>query len=139
MRVQLAKDIDENEIKESLDKIEIVEDGEYMLIRKAPRLPVYNDDGDYFIDVFSIDYVEAYGNEISVYSQSKKYRTNYKLYEIIELSTHFLRINKSVVINQTKIKEIKPSMNMKFKVLVGDQWLDVNRHYYYKFKDTIGI
>lgn len=139
MRVQLAKDIDENEIKESLDKIEIVEDGEYMLIRKVPRLPVYNDDGDYFIDVFSIDYVEAYGNEISVYSQSKKYRTNYKLYEIIELSTQFLRINKSVVINLAKIKEIKPSINMKFKVLVGEQWLDVNRHYYYEFKDTIGI
>lgn len=139
MRVQLSMGLDKETILKSIDQIEIVDDGDYLLIPQNNRIGLKDIHGEVFIDVIDIDYIESLKDVIFVYVNGVQYESNLKLYQYSEISSSLLRISKSVVVNKHKIKTIKPTMNMKFKILVNDTWCDVNRTYYYEFKDALGL
>lgn len=139
MRVQLSKGLDKETILKSIDQIEIVDDGDYLLIPKNNHIVLKDIYGEVCVNVIDIDYIESLKDVIFVYANGVQYESNLKLYQYSEISLSLLRISKSVVVNKYKIKTIKPTMNMKFKVLINDTWLDVNRTYYYEFKDALGL
>lgn len=139
MRIQLSKDLNKTEISEKIKNAEIVDDGDFILISKHDKINVYDENGSVLIKISEIEYIEAYDNQIYVHTNNKRYESTLKLYEYLDLSDFLIRINKSTIINKYKIEEIRPSFNMKFKVLINNHWLDVNRTYYYDFKDAIGI
>lgn len=139
MRIELHSDLDENEIKEKLKSAEIVSEGDYLLIPKNNRFKVYDTEGLIFINLEDIAYVEAFDKIVTVYTEHKHYVSLIKLYEYEDEADYFIRISKSVVVNKHHIQEIRPSLNMKFKLVVNDTLLEVNRTYYYEFKAHIGI
>lgn len=139
MRIQLSKDLNKTEISEKIKNAEIVDDGDFILISKHDKINVYDENGSVLIKISEIEYIEAYDNQIYVHTNNKRYESTLKLYEYLDLSDFLIRINKSTIINKYKIEEIRPSLNMKFKILINNHWLDVNRTYYYDFKDAIGI
>lgn len=139
MRIEVSAELKENDIKEKLKHAEIVEDGDYILMPKNKRLSVYGKEGLVFIDVHEIDYVYSDTKEIRVYCEDDNFISTLKLYEYLEYSSRFIRTSKTSIVNIDKIEEIRPSLNMKFKIRIKTTWLEVNRTYYYEFKDAIGI
>ena len=139
MRIQISKDLDKDEISKQLQTAKIVENGDYILIPKNRKISVYDVEGVVFIDVNEIDYIESLNNTIYVRCGTIEYISRLKLYEYLEEAEFLIRISKAVVVNINKIAEIRPSLNMKFKILVRNKWLEVNRSYYYDFIDKIGI
>lgn len=139
MRIQISNDLDKEEVIKAIRSATIVEDGDYILIPKNNRINVYDHSGIVFINLNDIDYVESLDNTIYVHSGSNSYVSMIKLYQYLELSSILIRISKTMIVNVYKISNIRPSLNMKYKIQINDQWLDVNRTYYYEFKDAIGI
>lgn len=139
MRIQISNDLDKEEVIKAIRSATIVEDGDYILIPKNNRINVYDHSGIVFINLNDIDYVESLDNTIYVHSGSNSYVSMIKLYQYLELSSILIRISKTMIVNIYKISNIRPSLNMKYKIQINDQWLDVNRTYYYEFKDAIGI
>ncbi len=139
MKIQLSNDLDEEEVKKLLKSVVIVEDGDYILMRKYPKLKVFDTEGTLFIDINVIDYIEAYDNTVYVHCKDYVYTSSLKLFEHLNLSKDLIRISKAIIVNKTKITEIRPSINMKFKILVDNKNLEVNRTYYYAFKDAFNI
>lgn len=90
----------------------------------------------------AIVYVESFGHDVICHTLEKEYEIKEKLYEIEGLfeDKGFIRINKSCIINKWQIKEIRPSFNMKFILIMKNHHkLEVTRSYYYKFKEFIGF
>ena len=139
MRIQISNDLDKEEVIKAIRSATIVEDGDYILIPKNNRINVYDHSGIVFINLNDIDYNESLDNTIYVHSGSNSYVSMIKLYQYLELSSILIRISKTMIVNIYKISNIRPSLNMKYKIQINDQWLDVNRTYYYEFKDAIGI
>ena len=139
MRIQISNDLDKEELIKAIRSATIVEDGDYILIPKNNRINVYDHSGIVFINLNDIDYIESLDNTIYVHSGSNSYVSMIKLYQYLELSSILIRISKTMIVNIYKISNIRPSLNMKYKIQINDQWLDVNRTYYYEFKDAIGI
>lgn len=139
MRIQLSDDLNKEEVEKQLKSATIVDHGEYILIRKKRRVSVYDENGTVYLEAEDISYVESVGNDVFVVSDNMKYVSTRKLYEHLQYSSALIRISKSVIVNKHKIVEIRPSINMKFKILVDQTWHEVNRTYYYEFKDEIGI
>lgn len=139
MRIQISNDLDKEEVIKAIRSATIVEDGDYILIPKNNRINVYDHSGIVFINFNDIDYIESLDNTIYVHSGSNSYVSMIKLYQYLELSSILIRISKTMIVNIYKISNIRPSLNMKYKIQINDQWLDVNRTYYYEFKDAIGI
>jgi DNA-binding LytR/AlgR family response regulator len=94
------------------------------------------------IAIHDIVYIESYGHELKVYTSNNVYKSNDRLYQVLEkLESHqFIRISNSVIIARNKIKYIKPTFSMKFILTMsnGNQ-VDVTRTYYYMFKEEFNI
>jgi two-component system, LytTR family, response regulator LytT len=87
-------------------------------------------------------YVESFGHDILLHTQTKEYGIKEKLFEIEGLfeDRGFIRVNKSTVVNKHQIKEIRPKFNMKFQLLMKNgKEIDVTRSYYNKFREYIGF
>lgn len=68
-----------------------------------------------------------------------KYRIESKLENISMLDPILVRINKSMVVNITCIKRIKPELNCKHKLVLDDgNIIYVSRHYLKQTLETIG-
>lgn len=139
MRIQISSDLDKDDILDKIKDAQIVDDGDYLLIPKNRKVSAYDSEGIVFLELHAILYIASDKSNIYIYTENYKYISILKLYEYLDQSNNFIRISKSVIINKNKIRDIKPSMNMKFKVLIHETWLEVNRSYYYGFKDEMGI
>ncbi|HEY4537251.1 MAG TPA: LytTR family transcriptional regulator DNA-binding domain-containing protein, partial [Erysipelothrix sp.] len=100
MRVQLSKGLDKETILKSIDQIEIVDDGDYLLIPKKNRIVLKDTYGEVCVNVIDIDYIESLKDVIFVYANGVQYESNLKLYQYSEISLSLLRISKSVVVNK---------------------------------------
>lgn len=76
---------------------------------------------------------------LKVHTDEGVYDSKLKLYEYLDFHHHFIRINKSTIVNKSRINTIRPGFNMKLLIEVDSKWLEVNRTYYYDFKKVIGI
>jgi len=96
----------------------------------------------YPIPIKEIYYIESFGREIVIHLKNNSFTSSNKLYQFeLTLSRDkFVRINKSQIINVSKIKKIKPLINYRMKVtLANDIITYVSRNYYQAFKYIIGI
>lgn len=94
------------------------------------------------IAIEDILYIDSYGNDILVHTQDDVYQARENLYtlEAQLYEKGFLRIHKSYIVNKRAIMRIRPSIHMKFQlVLTSQEVLEVTRSYYYAFKEEMGF
>ncbi len=94
----------------------------------------------YEIPMPDIFYIEAVDNKVFLYTRQQVYETKQKLYELEEILTekHFLRIAKSILLNLTKVKAIKPALNGRFTaVLQSGEEIIISRKYVPELKKAL--
>lgn len=94
------------------------------------------------LPVKEIAYIETYGHTVEVHTKDKTYQAMDRLYKIVDLldPNKFLRISNSVVIAVEQVKQIAPTLSMKFILTMSDgKRVDVTRSYYYIFKERFDI
>lgn len=94
------------------------------------------------LPVEDIVLIETFRHTVEVHTQENTYHASDRLYKIFNLldPEHFLRVSNSVVIAKDKVRQINPTLSMKFILtMVGGREVDVTRSYYYIFKEHFGI
>lgn len=85
---------------------------------------------------------ESFGHKVFVITKDDQYLVSQKLYEL-ELKYEkqgFIRVNQSQIINVKYINKMKPLINYKIKILMGNRSIIyVTRSYYHKFKNIMGF
>ena len=83
---------------------------------------------------------ESYGNDVFCVTKNDQYKIQMKLYKVQEdfLNNGFIRINKSYIINVSKIISVSPQINSQLKLtMVNKQEVYVNRTYLKAFKKFV--
>lgn len=150
MKIKLAvSDERYEEIKTVLSGhgIEIDDNADFVLIENnkfADKLFVKDilSNERIILPVSDIVFIESFGHTIEVHTQAKTYQAFDRLYKINNLLNpdKFLRVSNSVVIGKAKVKQISPTLFMKFILTMENgHKVDVTRSYYYIFKEHFGI
>lgn len=90
-----------------------------------------------FEDIVIIESIDRYNYVYTIFNNCMK--INMTLTDIeTTFKSNFIRISKYCIININWIMKIKPSINMKFTLLMKNgKTTTVNRNYYYKFKSLL--
>ena len=100
------------------------------------------DGSHHVVPVSEIMIIESFGHAVEVHTKSGSYRSSDRLYQLTNLldPNKFLRISNSVIIAKDKVKQITPSLSMKFSLTMENgKRVDVTRSYYYIFKEAFRI
>ena len=92
--------------------------------------------------VEEIVFLESFGHTVTVHCRDGTYQTSDRLYQLGLMldPKRFLRISNSVIIQRSQVRQIRPSLSMKFILLMADgSRVDVTRTYYNSFKEFFGI
>lgn len=106
IKLRLNKDTRESIQEELVEKnIEIAEDASLILTEEdyiGDSVECKDEDGIVFINTESICYMESIGHDVYVYTDEKKYKTKYRVYQLEKLlpSDRFIRISNSVIIKK---------------------------------------
>lgn len=100
------------------------QDDAYLLCFQEERL--------YKISPHQVYLIEGFSKEAYIYTQDHQYQLHQKLYEL-EMSLkkyHFVRINKSMLINIDKIDHIIPDVQRRYTIILKNQLqVSLSRHY----------
>lgn len=137
------------EIKNALlDRGITVSDSAELVLYEADRytdnliVKGQEDSARYVVPASEIIIIESFGHTVEVHTKSGTYRSCDRLYQLANLldPDKFLRISNSVIIAKDKVKQITPSLSMKFSLTMENRKkVDVTRSYYYIFKEAFGI
>ncbi|MBE5958606.1 MAG: LytTR family transcriptional regulator [Lachnospiraceae bacterium] len=127
--------------------IDIDDEAEFILTEKekyAGHISARkNDTGDKaFIATDEVLYIESYGHQLEIVTSEELFISKDPLYQLEKILDPklFTRISKSVIISKRKVKEIRPSLSMKFVLVMADnRKLEVTRNYYSSFKKAFNI
>lgn len=100
------------------------------------------DSSRYVVPVSEMILIESFGHTVEVHTKGEVYQATDRLYQLANLldPDRFLRISNSVIIAKDKVKQITPSLSMKFTLTMENgKRVDVTRSYYYIFKEAFGI
>ncbi len=100
------------------------------------------DGSHHVVPVSEIIIIESYGHTVEVHTNRGSYKSSDRLYQLTNLldPDKFLRISNSVIIAKDKVKQITPSLSMKFSLTMENgKRVDVTRSYYYIFKEAFRI
>lgn len=100
------------------------------------------DGSHHVVPVSEIIIIESFGHAVEVHTNRGSYRSSDRLYQLTNLldPDKFLRISNSVIIAKDKVKQITPSLSMKFSLTMENgKRVDVTRSYYYIFKEAFRI
>lgn len=146
IKLRLNKSTKESIQDELMKKdIEISEEAQLILTEEdyvGDTLECKDEEGIVFIQTENICYMESVGHDVYVYADNRKYRTNYRIYQLEKMlpEDRFIRISNSIIIKKDSIRYIKPAMSCKFYLtLTNGDIVDVTRTYYYRFKEFYGI
>lgn len=122
----------------------IADDAEYILTENGfhlEKIVCRKGESLFEISTENIIYLESQDHTIYVKTKDDEYSLRQTLqYFESNLPDQFLRINRSYIVNTSKINSITPILGMQFSVhLENNQKLKVSRNYYYHFKDKIGF
>lgn len=95
----------------------------------------------YILNVIQILYIEAVDKRTFLYTDGDIYESNLKLYELEELleNNDFFRSGKSIIINFSHIKRIKPDFGGRLEVTMNNgEKLYVSRQYAANIKERLG-
>jgi DNA-binding LytR/AlgR family response regulator len=90
----------------------------------------------------AVYYIEVVDNKTFLYCKEKVFESKQKLYEFEEIlaNSSFLRISKSLIVNLSKIKSLRPALNGRFEAaLENGEKVIVSRQYVGDFKKRLGI
>jgi DNA-binding LytR/AlgR family response regulator len=140
MKIEISKNIGIQITQDDLRNAVIDIEGDFLLTSKnTEQIKVHKGLEIHFVKVNDILFVESFGDEVLLHLDNDEYRTELKLSDFQQFNSIFLRINKSMIVNKTKIQRIRPALNMKYQVFLKSRWLDVNRTYFYLFEEEMGI
>lgn len=150
MKIKLAiSDESYEEVKEFLlsKGIEVDDEADFELIQRdkyAGHMTVRNTKTaeKVHISVDEIILIESYGHTVEVVTGEGTYVTSDRLYQLVNTldPDKFIRVSNSVIISKRKIKQIRPSLSMKFVLTMeNDRKIDVTRSYYNSFKEAFNI
>jgi DNA-binding LytR/AlgR family response regulator len=144
MKVRIIENI-------KLDQTEVVihckqKNQEVLDIEKAllvfnPSLVVKKNERNYTLTPNQILYFDSIDNKVLCYTSDDIFETSLKLYQIEDLlkHEHFIRINKSTIVNAIKIKSFKSRINGKMELmLISNEKLEISRNYVPKIKEILG-
>ena len=86
--------------------------------------------------------IETLGREVVVYARGRCWQTGERLYRLAARldPDRFLRVSQSTVVNRAAVREITPTLFMRFILTLSDgRRVDITRTYYYLFKESFGI
>ena len=142
-------DSDYREISEKLKDagFEIVEENEHYVLKErdlySSYLTVKDKVGDrVHLPVKDIIYMESYGHNIDIITPKGRYQSSEALKRLNELldPSEFVRISNSIIISRKHIKEIIPTLTMKFRLrMSNNDIVEVTRSYYGSFRDYMNI
>lgn len=150
MKIRLAISDDKlDEVRHFFEEkgIEIDDDSEYVLTMReghVGHLSARNmKTGDkVYIATDDILYIESYGHQIEITTDNGTFSSTDPLCQLIVIldPKKFTRISKSVIIAKNKVKQIRPSLSMKFVLTMRDgRRLEVTRSFYNSFRDEFNI
>ena len=150
MKIKLAiSDESYEEVKEFLlsKGIEVDDEADFELIQRdkyAGHMTVRNTKTaeKVHISVDEIILIESYGHTVEVVTSEGTYVTSDRLYQLANIldPDKFIRVSNSVIVSKRKIKQIRPSLSMKFVLTMeNDRKIDVTRSYYNSFKEAFNI
>lgn len=135
MKIKLTQQKEQNEIEVEIKYCEM----NNMVNHLVKRLENYcyricgNDNGRiYKIDVDDIFYIESVDRKTFIYSTKQVFRTEKKLYQILEeLKSHdFVQISKSVIVNINVLESMEMLANSRIQVtLQNGEKLNATRTY----------
>ena len=95
----------------------------------------------YMLGTNLIYYTESIDKRTYVYTKEMCYETKYRLYELEDiLSSNFLRVSKSLVVNIRKISSVRSELNgrMNAELLNGEK-IVISRSYVKDLKRKLGV
>jgi two-component system LytT family response regulator len=96
------------------------------------RLPIKSGGRILFIDLESIDYLEAAGNYVVLHAGDQEYRMRETMNVLEEKlsNAEFIRIHRSVIVNRKRIHELRPWITGEYVVVMnGGKELTLTRSY----------
>jgi two-component system LytT family response regulator len=84
------------------------------------RLPIKSAGRILFVDVESIDYLEAAGNYVLLHAGDQEYRTRETMNAFEERlsKTEFVRIHRSAIVNRRRVRELRPWFTGEYAVIM---------------------
>lgn len=144
MKIHIDTQIDQNEIeviircKEANEEVKRIQD---LLELFNKKLKGTKDQQIYILDVIQILYIDTVDKRTFLYTAGDIYESNLKLYELEELleTSNFFRAGKSIIINFSHIKRIKPDFGGRLEVTISnEEKLYVSRQYAIHIKERLG-
>lgn len=94
------------------------------------------------IEPKEIFYIEAVENKVFLYLEKEVYETKLKLYELERRfeGTDFIRVSKSIILNLTKVKSLRPAFNGRFEACMKNgETVVISRQYVPVLKEKLGL
>lgn len=137
MKIQVASNLNKEKIASEIKDAVIVDTGDYILYENNSRVRVSDGYELQYLPLASVYVVETINGVNTVFTENSSYTSSQNLQSMETLP--LIRINKSTLINIEHIQDIKVRLNMKYSLRIHNRWLEVNRTYYYQFKEAIGL
>lgn len=102
----------------------------------------YDNESIYQINPSNIYYFESLDNKVFIYGRDQFYESKQKLYELEQSCDPriFFRASKSMIINITKISNVKPSISGRFEATMDNgETVLVSRQYVPVLKAKLGL
>ncbi|MCL2611295.1 MAG: LytTR family transcriptional regulator [Defluviitaleaceae bacterium] len=146
IEIQIDKTLEEPVLLMKIPKlteklIEIIESLENIDEDKAIFLTAKKEDSTFIIEPEKIEIMRTEGSIIKVYDRSgKDFDTNKTLNELLELSSNFIRISKSTIVNINRVDHIQPYFNGTMYIVMKNGINDyISRKYLGDFKKILGL
>lgn len=94
------------------------------------------------LDPRDIFYFEAVDNKVFVYMDKEIFEAKQKLYELEKRfdGTDFIRVSKSIILNLTKVKSLRPAFNGRFEAYMKNgETVVISRQYVPVLKGKLGL
>ena len=105
----LNKEASESVVATVRERTELIDKIESMVMAhdKSDRIPAYTEDGMRILKFSEIDCITVIESRtIAIDSRGRRYRLRYRLHELEQMvPSNFIRINKSSIANENRIKE----------------------------------
>lgn len=104
------------------------------------KMKCYSEDGQHFINISDIFYLESVDKKTFIYAERGVYRTDFRLYQLAEDLAHlgFVQISKSCILNISVLKHIKPLANSRMMAtLKNGEQLCITRKYLKAMKQAL--
>ncbi|MCL2362846.1 MAG: LytTR family transcriptional regulator DNA-binding domain-containing protein [Defluviitaleaceae bacterium] len=111
-----------------------------MLRSANTRIKCSHEGSDKFVNASDIYYFESVDKMTFVYCEKDVYRTDYRLYQIIEEFAHlgFIQVSKSCVLNINVLESITPLLNSRMEAtLTNSERIYVTRKYLENLKKAL--